>query len=317
VESRQLRYFVAIARCGSFTRAAETIRVAQPALSAQIAKLEREVGAALFIRGPRGISLTPSGECLMEHAAQITEHLDRALREVRAGASAITTTHTIGLAPLIAPVIAVPLIEAVQQDLPDVRLHVRDAGSSTLREWVTTGRLDSAIFFAEPNDVPDRHITLLQEHLYVGVLKDLGYRFQQFIELEDLRDIPLVLSTANNVHRRQLQGAARRRGFNLWIAAEIDSIRGQRELVLKGAGAIVMPWSGFEGWPLELLTLGRLGGNDLIALQVFAQSAQAAQSPATQGVSGVVSRVFADLITSAAWQSQKLQSHAGVIMEGP
>jgi len=65
MESRQRRYFCEIAEAGSFTAAAVRLRVAQPALSRQIASLERDLGAAFFLRGPGGVKLTPSGEILL------------------------------------------------------------------------------------------------------------------------------------------------------------------------------------------------------------------------------------------------------------
>ncbi len=76
MEIRQLSYFLAIARCGSFTSAANTLFVAQPALSVQINKLEGELGCALFDRGARGVRLTPAGEELLERAEPIIASIE-------------------------------------------------------------------------------------------------------------------------------------------------------------------------------------------------------------------------------------------------
>ena len=81
MESRQLRYFCEIAEAGSFTAAAARLRVAQPALSRQIASLERDLGAPVFLRGPGGIKLTSHGEILLRHADAMRVHAARAREE--------------------------------------------------------------------------------------------------------------------------------------------------------------------------------------------------------------------------------------------
>jgi DNA-binding transcriptional LysR family regulator len=84
MELRQLRYFVAVARTLSFTKAAAELHIAQPPLSRQIANLEAELGVGLFERSPRGIKLTPAGALLVERANEILKNVERTKREVAA-----------------------------------------------------------------------------------------------------------------------------------------------------------------------------------------------------------------------------------------
>ena len=77
-----LRYFLAVAELGSFSKAAQRVSVTQPMLSVGIAKLEQEVGARLFERTTRRVSLTPAGSKFLQHARRITQEYEAALREV-------------------------------------------------------------------------------------------------------------------------------------------------------------------------------------------------------------------------------------------
>jgi DNA-binding transcriptional LysR family regulator len=86
IESRSLRYFVAVAEQLHFGRAAERIGIAQPPLSRAIRKLETQVGAELFVRGPRAVSLTPAGETLLESSREALAALDAAVRRTRRAA---------------------------------------------------------------------------------------------------------------------------------------------------------------------------------------------------------------------------------------
>ena len=83
METQQLRYVVAIARSGNFSRAAEQCHVAQPSLSQQIQKLEEELGERLFVRLPRQTKLTPAGERFIPRALRILEEMDTAQREAQ------------------------------------------------------------------------------------------------------------------------------------------------------------------------------------------------------------------------------------------
>src|SRR5262245_47093492 len=110
MELRQLKYFVAIARHGSFSAAALHIGVAQPALSTQIAHLEDELGQALFARHARGVRLTAAGETFHDHAVAILQRVDAARLALRPHDAA--SAFTIGLPPLISMMLTVPLVEA-------------------------------------------------------------------------------------------------------------------------------------------------------------------------------------------------------------
>ena len=82
MDIRQLRYFSAIAEAGSFTKAAERVRIAQPALGLQIKKLEEELGTVLLVRHSRGVQVTEAGALLLRHAGSILQLVEDARLEV-------------------------------------------------------------------------------------------------------------------------------------------------------------------------------------------------------------------------------------------
>src|SRR5262245_7485511 len=99
MEMHQLRYVVAVARAGNFSRGAEQCRVAQPSLSQQIQKLEGELGERLFDRMKREAKLTPHGEVFLRRAVRILEEVDAAKREAREANNLFRGTLTVGVLP--------------------------------------------------------------------------------------------------------------------------------------------------------------------------------------------------------------------------
>lgn len=151
VTFRQLRYFLALAQQGHFTRAAEAMNVSQPALSMQIRALEDQVGAILVERTAAGLVLTPEGRALEDHARRVMAAmagLHEAMRQPGRGGRLM-----LGMIPTVAPYLlpeALPLLRA--RDLGR-DLHLREAQTDQLVQDLLQGRLDVAVVAS----VPDRH----------------------------------------------------------------------------------------------------------------------------------------------------------------
>src|SRR5580692_5201458 len=137
---RQLEYFCAIARTGSFTKAAEDLGITQPSLSDQIARLEQGLGAPLFERLHRRIELTPLGEAkaLVEDAAALPDVFDQARAGVRG-------PLRVGSIPTILPYYLAPKLRGFLDRYPDVDLHVREGRTAELAEQVIDGVIDVAV----------------------------------------------------------------------------------------------------------------------------------------------------------------------------
>lgn len=147
---RQLRYFLALAQQGHFTRAAEVMHVTQPALSMQIRALEEEVGSPLVERTPGGVVLTPQGRAFEKHARQVMTAmagLEQGMRLPGQGGRLM-----LGMIPTVAPYLlpeALPILRA--RDLTR-DLHLREAQTDRLVEELSQGRLDVAVVATPPED---------------------------------------------------------------------------------------------------------------------------------------------------------------------
>nr|WP_111300931.1 hydrogen peroxide-inducible genes activator [Paracoccus saliphilus] len=147
---RHLRYFLALAQHGSFTRAADAIHVTQPALSMQIRALEDIVGAQVVERTQAGVVLTPQGRALQSHAVRVLAamtDLEQALRQPGQGGRLM-----LGMIPTVAPYLlpeALPILRGCEigQDL-----HLREAQTDQLVEELTAGRLDAIVVATPPPD---------------------------------------------------------------------------------------------------------------------------------------------------------------------
>jgi LysR family nitrogen assimilation transcriptional regulator len=299
METRQLRYFLAIASDGSFTDAARRIGIAQPALSTQIAKLEIELGCALFHRRPHGIELTPAGERFRVHATGICERMSAALRETRRDAGESCIELTLGIPALMSPLLIAPLMEAVRSEIPQVSLRVREGMGAALRDMLSEGQLDLAVLYKAPAETFRNEALLFEEDLYLGTAPGREISAIRPLTAKDLAGIPLVLSTPGNSHRELLEHYSRREGFALKIAAEVDSLSGQRELVIRGLGSAVLPRSGFWGWPEGSVDLIKIEDDTLVSRAIIVSRAE--DTAASLLVRDLTRDVAKQLITKGSW----------------
>jgi DNA-binding transcriptional LysR family regulator len=145
MEIHQLRYFVAVAEEGSFSRAAAKVRVAQPSLSQQIRKLEAEVGQPLFDRLPRSVVLTEAGRCLIDYARQILASIGDARRCVDELKGEVAGKVAVGAIPTIAPYVLPELVVTFQKHYPDVTLEIVEDVTEGVTRRIDAGELDVAL----------------------------------------------------------------------------------------------------------------------------------------------------------------------------
>jgi DNA-binding transcriptional LysR family regulator len=149
MELRHLRYFVQVAEEQHYGRAAERLRVAQPALSRQIQDLEEEIGFKLFDRLPRGVKLSTAGKLFMEDARRILEQVNEATGRAKRVASGQSGTLRVGFVESVSWHGVVPdSFRQFRERQPDVELQLKPASSMEQTEAVHAGRLDAAFVFA-------------------------------------------------------------------------------------------------------------------------------------------------------------------------
>jgi len=242
MELFQLRYFVSAARLLHFTRAAEENHIAQPSLSQQIANLEREVGAPLFLRQGRSVRLTDAGQALLRHAERILEEEEagrRAVREVigmQRGRLVVWTLPTPGqhLLP--------PLLAAYRRRYPDIEIFLRETvPAQTIAEAVASGRADIGVVHL-PYQVPGlEERVLLQEEMALVVPESHPLAARESVPLAAVAEEDFIWAPEGATEAHPLYAACLAAGFAPKIACVSGGAQGMQMLVAAGLGIALLP----------------------------------------------------------------------------
>lgn len=243
MDLKQLEYFVRVAELGSFTRAAQALDVAQPALSRQIRLLEVELRQNLLLRNGRGATPTDAGKLLLEHGRGILHQVERAKEELGRVRGALAGRVAIGLPPSLARAVAVPLTRLFREQLPEARLTITEGLSAAMQEWLINGRLDIAVLYNTP-PVPELEVSPLQdEELWLVERRPPGLAEEPPpppIPLAEVAHIPLVIPSRPNALRMHLEAEMAAIGLRPTVALEIDGVSAILDLVADGAGAALL-----------------------------------------------------------------------------
>jgi LysR family transcriptional regulator, nitrogen assimilation regulatory protein len=238
MELKQLEYYLAIVDTGSFSRAAEQIDIAQPALSRCVGQLEKEFGARLLHRHGRGVRTTEAGLLLYEQASALLHQANRTAGLMRDHGRVIQGHITIGMPTSVAQNFAAPLVKAALIQLPNVRLTVREALSWHLEEQVLSGALDMAAIYDNDSTSPLESFPLSKQALYLVGLAD--HLKTDTVKLAALAQLPIVIPSRPHAIRRAVDKALATIGFEPKVVAEIDGTSTILELVAEGVGYAVL-----------------------------------------------------------------------------
>ena len=245
MELRQLRYFVRIVELGSMSRAALDLNMVQSALSQQISRLESELSTRLLQRTARGVTPTEAGLAFF-HQAQLTlRHAEQAIHAAQQ--ARLSGAVSMGLSPTIANVLGLPLMRAMRERYPEVRLHMVSALSGHLTSLLNARQLDLAILFDTQNARRWSVQPLLEEQLFLIQSRQQPVapkiRHETSVSLKQLQKIPLILPSGSHGLRSSIMASFTSAGFQSKMAMEIDSLPLLMEAVDAGMGATVQPWS--------------------------------------------------------------------------
>ena len=193
MEIHQLRYFVAVADEGSFSRAAAKVRVAQPSLSQQIRKLEAEVGQPLFDRLPRSVVLTEAGHCFIDYARKILASIGDARRCVDELKDEVAGRLAVGAIPTIAPYVLPELVGKFQKHYPEVTLEIVEDVTDGIARRVEAGELDVALASTCQQAPTLRRESLGSEPLLALVPKGHPLAKKTLVAMDDLKSQRFLL----------------------------------------------------------------------------------------------------------------------------
>lgn len=193
-----MQYFLAVTREGTISAAAQALHVAQPSLSRQMKELETEVGATLFVRGNRKITLTEEGMVLRKRAEEMVRLMQLTKDEISQVKNHVSGSIRIGAGESHAFHYLSRTASELAAEHPDIRIHVTSGDTRDLLDELNNGLIDFALVFSEPDHTLYQSIELPEKDSF-GVLmpKDSPLAEKTVIRLSDLKDIPMIVSRAS------------------------------------------------------------------------------------------------------------------------
>lgn len=240
MDMKQLRYFTEIADVGNITRAAEILRIAQPALSQQIANLEAELGKKLFERGHAGVSLTQPGKVLYARARILLRQLEDARQAVSQEHMEPSGHVKIGLPGSTGRFLSVPLLTELMA-YPYLILEIVERPSAELQAMVARGQLDLAIVVDASEMRGATVVPLIVEQLYV-IAPYLGDHVTH-VDLAEVSVQPLVLPSHPSTIRKRIEASFLNARLGFRLVSEVSATDMLLRIVGAGLGWTLLPWS--------------------------------------------------------------------------
>jgi DNA-binding transcriptional LysR family regulator len=240
MDLRVLYYCAVVGRLGSFTRAADEIHIAQPALSIAIGKLEEELGVPLFFRFPRGVTPTPEGEILLGRAARIFQEIDSARREIQDASELRTGSIKIGFPPMYGLHYFPTLITAFRTKYPGVEVSAEEGSATAIRDKIYDGSIDLGILESRRVDTAWRSVRVGSDEMVLGVAKSHPLARQRIIKASQISDLPMVVLSEEFLQRQLLDLYCARRKVRYRKVMECNFVHMTIRAALAGQGAATL-----------------------------------------------------------------------------
>ena len=310
MELRQLRYFVKVVEVGSISRAALELDLVQSALSQQITRLEGELSTRLLQRTPQGVTPTEAGVAFFREAQLTLRHAEQAVRSAQQ--ARLTGTVSVGLAPTTAAVLGLPLMQAMRERYPDVRLHMVESLSGHLSAMLNARQLDLAVLFDSPIRASQHLQTarrwsvwpLIEEDIFlIAAREKRPAKAPKSLCMADLAKEPLILPTGPHGLRSTLNAAFARANVTPQVTLEIDSLAMLMDAVKSGLGGTLQPWAAVSrmGTEREQLYMARISDHQVQRVNLLCGLSDDELSPAALATRVVLADCARALVQSGAW----------------
>jgi len=309
MDLKQLRYFIAVAEQENFGRAAAILRIAQPALSRQIALLEAELGVPLFIRHTRGAVPTEAARLLRERARSILEALAQAKHDVVNVQAKPSGMATLGIHPSLAVRLSPPLIQACLTELPNVKLTLTEGYSQSMVEMVVNKRVDLAIVNAHMSNSmiePLIYEPLLHEEICLIGRPEPLLKIKDPIELFELVSMPMILGRFRKGGLCEiLRSMMADIGHQPKIIAEADSVVTAKKFIKDGHGyTVTLPVSVEDDIADGSLAARPIRG--FLMQRVLVRSREHPQSRGAQELTRLIKQVVRKAVEGKSWPGASL-----------
>ena len=240
VELAQLDAFIAAADCGSFSRGAELLNVAQPSLSNRIQSLEREVGQPLFERMGRGVKLTDAGHAFLPYAQRVLRTLHDGLMVLEGTREGTAGRLTIGTAPAVGTYVLPRLLKVFCDNHEGVDVIVRTGHSGQVLQMVLDE--DVQVGIGRPINHPDvRTIVLYRDELVLVVSSSHRYAKRGSVKIGELAEESLILFDRDSSYHALILGLFRDLGVAPQQQMQLDSIEATKKMVEMNLGIALLP----------------------------------------------------------------------------
>ena len=236
MDFRQLRTFTCVAELGSLSKASDTLRIAQPALSRQIKLLEHELRAELFTRNGRGMVLTDAGRLLLARTSGIVRQIDQIRDDLQSAQGPPSGRVVLGLVPTVSCVLSARLARRCVESFPGISLRIVESYSGHLVEWLHRGEMDLAILYGRSADLHLNVQSLGRDSIVAVGPRGCGLAKKKHVEIGWLLRQRLVLPSHSHGLRALIEHAAAAKKLKLDVQLEADSFRVLTSLVEEGLG---------------------------------------------------------------------------------
>lgn len=244
LDFRQLLYLLAIARHGSFSRAAQALRMSQPALSNSITQLERKVGSRVLTRGRSGASLTESGQLLARHAEMIEIQMARAGDELRHHRARSIGPLVIGVTPVAAVDLVPRAVARLKREAPTVSILIRETVFNEAMPALLKGELDLMIgpigVYPTPAGIAEER--LATDPFSIVVRAGHALERRRAMSLRHLQGAEWVLPNDSSAYHRQIESLFVVAGLGWPVGAiETNSITAVKSIIMHSDCLAVLP----------------------------------------------------------------------------
>jgi len=249
MEIQRLRYFVALVRERSFSKAATAMRVTQPTLSQQIALLERELGVVLVRRLRGGVTPTTAGRDFLKRATTVLAELDYATQEAAAHAGRLKGVLRLGAIPTVAPYVLPDLVAAFAKAHPGVALEAREAVTERLEQLLQSGEIDGALVALPIRTDHLRRVVLREEKLLVAVPKGHAALAAGVMNWKHVGNEPWLMLEESHCLGQQTRALCESRGVAPRVALRGTQLPTLLGMVERRLGVAVVPEMAAESLP--------------------------------------------------------------------
>lgn len=241
MEMHQLRYMVAVAKTGNFSRAAEQCHVSQPSLSQQIQKLEDELGERLFVRMKRAAKLTPHGEAFLQRATTILAEAEAARREAKDAKDLLRGVVNVGVLPTIAPYLLPDVIAGFMDKFPGVEIVVQEDSTARLLKMALACEIDFALASLPIEDSRLKVVELCSEELMLALPPGHPLARKRIIHAADFAGERLIVMKEGHCLGDQVLRFCDRRDLHPNISFRSAQLETIQSLVRAGLGISLIP----------------------------------------------------------------------------